>query len=88
MKEKLIGLLILIGISGMCLTGCSKENAPFRAAAVTNTYMITEGFENISVASSIVDINLNTTDESSCEVICEGSSTVNFSVEVYNNELL
>lgn len=53
----------------------------------TNTYTITENFDNISVASGDFDINFYPSENKICTVVCKESDKIHHSVKVDNNTL-
>lgn len=91
-KALLIGGIILvvglvIGLIGFALSGFNFEGLS-SAKAVTNTYDVTESFQNISIDVKTDEIFIQPSEDGKCHVVCEESDKFYHQVKVTNNTLM
>lgn len=81
----LIGCMIFGGVMTMLKWDFSKLSTN---KLETNTYQITEEFNNISINTQTSDIKILPSDDSCCKVICKEDIKIKHTVKVENNTLL
>ncbi|MBQ3566086.1 MAG: DUF4097 family beta strand repeat protein [Oscillospiraceae bacterium] len=92
-KKTIIIIAVILVIAGAVISSSVFMFSDFKysdlsdSKSETNTHIINESFDNISVSSGAFDVNFFYSDDNECKVICKESDKIRHSVSVENNTL-